>query len=40
MLFSICSQTENVRSMKGFFVEPLGPSDNPTWTNFVKKNWR
>ena len=25
---------------KGFFGEPLGSSDNPTWANFGKQNWR
>ena len=25
---------------KGFFGEPLGSSENPTWANFGKQNWR
>ena len=24
----------------GFFGEPLGSTDNPTWANFGKQNWR
>ena len=34
MLFSIYSQTEQCSRSKGFFGEPLGSSDNPTWAIF------
>ena len=40
MLVSIFSQTEKCVRYKGFFGEPLVSSDNSTWANFGKENWR
>ena len=39
VVLTLFSNVKRVRS-KGFFGEPLGSSENPTWANFGKQNWR
>ena len=40
MLFSIYSQTENVKDPMVTLVNFLGSSENFTWAKFVKQNLR